>query len=156
MNIWPEEESGNRNAESGILSLKIPNSKFRIPSSEMLAGKRAVRVGDQILKEIATLLLNRVKDPRVRGVTITGIKLSDDLKTARVYFSVIGERSEDERALDGLNSAKGFIKREIGLRMKLRYVPEIKFVHDPSLEGGSHLDRIFEKIHKNEGMRRGE
>jgi ribosome-binding factor A len=120
----------------------------------MLAGKRAVRVGDQILKEIATLLLNRVKDPRVKGVTITGTKLSNDLKMARVYFSVIGEKSEVEMALNGLNSAKGFIKREIGLRMKLRYVPEIKFVHDPSLESGSYLDGIFQEIQKNDGVRR--
>jgi ribosome-binding factor A len=122
----------------------------------MLAGKRAVRVGDQILKEIAILLLKRVKDPRVQGVTVTGIKLSNDLKVATVYFSVIGKDIEIKRALDGLNSAKGFIKREIGLRMKLRYVPEIKFLHDPTLESGSHLDKIFEEIHKNEGMTRGE
>jgi ribosome-binding factor A len=119
----------------------------------MLAGKRAVRVGDQILKEIAILLLNRVKDPRVQGVTMTGIDLSNDLKLARVYFSVMGNKSEIERALAGLNSAKGFIKREIGLRMQLRYVPEIKFLHDASLESGSHLDRIFEEIEKDEGVR---
>jgi len=122
----------------------------------MLAGKRAVRVGDQILKEIAILLLNRVKDPRVQGVTMTGINLSNDLKLARVYFSVMGNKSEIERALAGLNSAKGFIKREIGLRMQLRYVPEIKFLHDASLESGSHLDRIFEEIQKDEGVRREE
>ncbi len=122
----------------------------------MLAGKRAVRVGDQILKEIAILLLNRVKDPRVQGVTMTGIDLSNDLKLARVYFSVMGNKSEIERALAGLNSAKGFIKREIGLRMQLRYVPEIKFLHDVSLESGSHLDRIFEEIQKDEGVRREE
>jgi ribosome-binding factor A len=119
----------------------------------MLAGKRAIRVGDQILKEIAILLLNRVKDPRVQGVTMTGIDLSNDLKLARVYFSVMGNKSEIERALAGLNSAKGFIKREIGLRMQLRYVPEIKFLHDASLESGSHLDRIFEEIEKDEGVR---
>ncbi len=122
----------------------------------MLAGKRAIRVGDQILKEIAILLLNRVKDPRVQGVTMTGIDLSNDLKLARVYFSVMGNKSEIERALAGLNSAKGFIKREIGLRMQLRYVPEIKFLHDASLESGSHLDRIFEEIQKDEGVRREE
>ena len=156
MNIWPKEKGGSRNGESGILSLQIPSSEFRVPSSEMLAGKRAVRVGDQILKEIATLLLNRVKDPRVKGVTITGTKLSNDLKMARVYFSVIGEKSEVEMALNGLNSAKGFIKREIGLRMKLRYVPEIKFVHDPSLESGSYLDGIFQEIKKNDDVRREE
>ena len=122
----------------------------------MLAGKRAVRVGDQILKEIAILLLNRVKDPRVQGVTMTGINLSNDLKLARVYFSVMGDKSDIERALAGLNSAKGFIKREIGLRMQLRYVPEIKFLHDASLESGSHLDRIFKEIQKDEGVRREE
>ena len=122
----------------------------------MLAGKRAVRVGDQILKEIAILLLNRVKDPRVQGVTMTGIDLSNDLKLARVYFSVMGDKSDIERALAGLNSAKGFIKREIGLRMQLRYVPEIKFLHDASLESGSHLDRIFKEIQKDEGVRREE
>ena len=75
---------------------------------------------------------------------------------ARVYFSGIGEKSEVEMALNGLNSAKGFIKREIGLRMKLRYVPEIKFVHDPSLESGSYLDGIFQKIQKNDGVGREE
>ena len=122
----------------------------------MLAGKRAVRVGDQILKEIAILLLNRVKDPRVQDVTMTGIDLSNDLKLARVYFSVMGDKSDIERALAGLNSAKGFIKREIGLRMQLRYVPEIKFLHDASLESGSHLDRIFKEIQKDEGVRREE
>jgi len=122
----------------------------------MLAGKRALRVGDQILKEIAILLLNRVKDPRVQGVTVTGIKLSNDLRIGTVFFSIIGDRSEVERALAGLNSAKGFIKREIGFRMKLRYIPELRFMYDPSLESGTHLDRIFEEIHKNEGVDREE
>ncbi len=116
----------------------------------MLAGKRAVRVGEQILKEISFILLERVKDPRVQGVTMTGIRLSDDLKQARVYYSVIGENNQIERAQAGLESAKGFIKREIGLRMSLRYVPEIKFIHDPSLESGNHMDRLFEKLKYDE------
>jgi len=157
MDIWPKEEYRRRNEENERPRPPgTPNFEFHVPSSEMLAGKRAIRVGDQILKEIATLLLNRVKDPRVQGVTITGIKVSNDLKMARVYFSIIGEKSDIERAMDGLNSAKGFIKKEIGLRMKLRYVPEIKFVHDPSMETGSHLDRIFEEIRRDEGMEREE
>ena len=114
----------------------------------MLAGKRAVRVGDQILREISFLLLNRVKDPRVRGVTMTGIRLSNNLRQARVYYSVMGEKDQIERAQAGLDSARGFVKREIGLRMELRYVPEITFVHDPSLESSSHLERLFEEIRK--------
>ena len=116
----------------------------------MLAGKRAVRVGDYILKEMAVLLLEKVKDPRVRGVTLTGIRLSDDLKTARVYYSVMGAKEEIGRSQAGLDSAKGFIKREIGMRAALRYVPEITFVHDPSLEKGSRMDKLFEKMERAE------
>jgi len=116
----------------------------------MLAGKRAVRVGDQIQKGISYLLLERVKDPRVRGVTVTGIKLSNDLKRARVFFSVIGEQDQINKAQAGLDSAKGFIKREIGLRLSLRYTPEIIFTYDPSLEIGSHMESLFEKLKYNE------
>ncbi len=116
----------------------------------MLAGKRAVRVGDQILKEISYLLLESVKDPRVRGVTITGVKLSNDLKRGRVFFSVIGEKDQIKKAQAGLDSAKGFIKREISLRMSLKYTPEIIFLYDPSLESGSHMERLFEKLKTDE------
>ena len=115
----------------------------------MLAGKRSVRVGDQILKVVSLLLLQRVKDPWVRGVTMTGINLSNDLKHARVFYSVIGEKDQIERAQAGLDSARGFIKRQIGLRMGLRYVPEITFVHDSSLEKGSYMDKLFIEIGLN-------
>jgi ribosome-binding factor A len=116
----------------------------------MATGKRAIRVGDLILREMAFLLLEKVKDPRVQGVTLTGIRLSNDLKQAKVFYSVLGEQGEIEKALKGLNSAKGFIKRQIGTRMELRYVPEILFVHDASLEAGSHMERVFEKMGASE------
>ena len=114
----------------------------------MLAGRRAVRVGDHILKEIAVLLLHKVRDPRVQGVTITGIRLSDDLKQARVFYSVMGEESRISTAQAGLDSAKGFIKKEIGMRLSLRYVPEMTFVHDSSLESASHMEKVFEELRK--------
>ncbi|MBW1913104.1 MAG: ribosome-binding factor A, partial [Deltaproteobacteria bacterium] len=69
----------------------------------MLAGKRAVRVGDQILKDLADLLIRKVRDPRIDGVTLTGISLSNDLKHARVYYSVLGDKSEIERSQNGLD-----------------------------------------------------
>ena len=116
----------------------------------MLAGKRSVRVGDQIQKEVSILLLEKVKDPRVKGVTVTGIRLSDDLKLARIYFSVMGSRDQINRAQAGLDSARGYIKKQIGLRMELRYVPEITFVHDESLEKGSTMDKLFLEIEKKE------
>ncbi len=122
----------------------------------MLAGKRAVRVGDQVQKEIAILLLEKVQDPRIQGVTVTGIRLSDDLKQARVFYSVIGGQDQVVRAQAGLESAKGFIKREIGRRTVLRYVPDITFVHDSSLESGSHMEKLFRELHKSEVAGKGE
>jgi ribosome-binding factor A len=119
----------------------------------MLGGKRAVRVGDQILRWISVLLLERVKEPRVKGVTLTGIRLSEDLKQARIYYSLLGDDDVIKRAQAGLDSAKGFIKKEIGRGLGLRYVPDIQFIHDPSLEKGSHLESLFEKIRRDE-MRR--
>ena len=122
----------------------------------MLSGKRSIRVGDKILKEVAVLLLERVKDPRVRGVTVTGIRLSDDLKLGRIYYSVIGPRDQIKRARAGLDSAKGFIKRQIGSRMGLRYVPEIIFAYDASMERGSRMDRLFEEMRASENGRHDE
>ncbi|MBW2066121.1 MAG: 30S ribosome-binding factor RbfA [Deltaproteobacteria bacterium] len=114
----------------------------------MLAGKRAVRVGDQILREIADLLSRKVRDPRVRKTTVTAVHLSNDLKCARVYFSVYGDDKDVREAEAGLNSAKGFIKREIGRRLELKYMPDLIFRHDPSLEMGEHLKRLFEKLNR--------
>ncbi len=116
----------------------------------MLAGKRALKVGDQILKEMSFILLDRVTDPRVKGVTVTGIKLSNDLKRARVFFSVIGDENLIDKAQAGLDSAKGFIKREISSRMSLKYTPEIIFQYDSSLKYGSDMEKLFEKIKSDE------
>lgn len=116
----------------------------------MLAGKRSVRIGGQLLREIADLLLSSVKDPRVKGATLTGVDLSNDLKHAKVYYSLIGDEKEFERIQEGLNSAKGFIKRELATRMDLRYMPDIIFKRDPSLEEGDHMERLFERLKSEE------
>jgi len=115
----------------------------------MLAGSRTARVGEQILKEIAVLLIESVKDPRVREVTMTGIKLSRDLKYAKVYYSVLGGQQEVNRAQAGLDSAKGYIKRMIGQRLKLKYVPNILFIHDVSLETGTNIERLLNTLEIN-------
>ena len=117
-----------------------------IETDIMLSGKRAARVGDQILRFIAELLIERIRDPRLSKVTLTDISLSNDLKNARIYFSVLGSEIEIKEALNGLESAKGFIKRELGKRSQLRYVPDIIFNHDPTLETGNRLEQLFKKI----------
>jgi ribosome-binding factor A len=116
----------------------------------MLPGRRANRVGDLILREIADLLMTRVKDPRVQKTTVTGISVSQDLRYARVFYSLIGTEQEILEAQRGLESATGFIKREIGLRMDLKYVPDIVFKHDPSLAEGDHMEKLLQKIKKEE------
>jgi ribosome-binding factor A len=116
----------------------------------MLAGKRAVRVGDQLLREIADLIVTRVRDPRVKWVTLTGIDLSNDLRHAKVYYSVMGEEKDYLRTQAGLDSAKGFIKKEVGSRMDLKYMPDITFKHDPSLEKGDRMEKILEGLRPDE------
>jgi ribosome-binding factor A len=116
----------------------------------MLAGKRAVRVGDQILREMAELLMLKVKDPRVKRTTLTGIHLSNDLKNAKVYYSVLGGDGAVREAQAGLDSAKGFIKREIGLRLALKYIPDIIFKHDRTLEMGDHMEKLFTALKEDE------
>lgn len=112
----------------------------------ILPGKRARRVGEAILKEIAYLLTFKVRDPRVKGVTVTGVNLSDDLKHAKIYYSVMGDTEEVKMAQAGLESAKGFIKREIGMKMELRYVPDLIFIYDPSLKWSSRVDELLREI----------
>lgn len=112
----------------------------------MPAGKRSVRVGEQLHKEIAHLVEHKVRDPRVRKVTLTGVQMTSDLKIARVYYSLLGDAREVEEAGEGLESAKGFIKREIGRILKLRYMPELQFRHDPSLERGVEMEKLIESL----------
>lgn len=122
----------------------------------MMSGRRADRIGDQVLREIADLLMRKVKDPRVKGATLTGISMSNDLKHARVYYSVIGSEREILEAQAGLDSAKGYIKKEIGLRLELKYMPDILFRHDPSLATGEQMEKLFQQIRKDDSSDSGE
>ena len=112
----------------------------------MTEGKRSVRVADLIQREISEMLLRSIKDPRIGFVTITRVSVSDDCRFAKVYFSVTGSADEREKSLEGLNSAKGFIRRELGRRVTLRYTPEVLFHFDPSIEYGIHMSEVFRQI----------
>lgn len=112
----------------------------------MLAGNRSHRVGDQILREISDLLLRKVRDPRLKGVTLTDVRMSKDLRHAYVYYSLLGQDEQRKQAQAGFESAKGFIRREIGERVHLRYIPDIQFRYDTSLEYGQKMERLLERI----------
>lgn len=109
--------------------------------------KRADRVSDLIRMEIADILLREVRDPRVRNVTITGVKMSSDLRTARIFFVPLGEETCSEDILEGLKRASKFLRRELAKKIQLRYVPEIIFAYDSSFEYGDRIDRLLASIH---------
>ncbi|MDY7033914.1 MAG: 30S ribosome-binding factor RbfA [Thermodesulfobacteriota bacterium] len=108
--------------------------------------KRADRVSDLLREEIARMLLREVKDPRIGFVTITDVEVSDDLRSAKVFFSMVGSEMELEKAMKGLNSASRFIKRKLGKRLRMRYIPDIVFKFDRSLEYGSHINGILKEL----------
>jgi ribosome-binding factor A len=115
--------------------------------------KRSDRVADLLKKEIADLVFRRVKDPRVVGVTISGVEVSDDLKQARVFFCVMGGSALEDVKKDsvaGLEKAKGFIRLELGRRLSLRYVPQLRFEYDTSFEYGDKIERLLKELHKDE------
>jgi ribosome-binding factor A len=110
----------------------------------MMRGKRSDKVGDQMRKEISEILLKELKDPRIGFVTITKVAVSADLRQAKVYYSVFGGEEEKADSLQGLESATGYIKRELGRRMRLKYMPEITFLFDDSLEYGAHIEELLQ------------
>ncbi len=109
--------------------------------------KRADRVGDSILREIASMLLHgEIKDPRIGFITITHVKLSADLKDAKVYFSQMGTKEEIENSLEGLGSAVGYIRRTLGRRLNLKSAPAVRFFFDDTLEYAEHIDELLHEI----------
>ena len=104
---------------------------------------RVERVADAIREVIAELLLRGIKDPRVGMATITGVKLTPDLRHARVYFSVIGDDAARARTLAGLRSASGFIRNQIGKKLSLRVSPQVIFEVDPSFEQAERVSQLL-------------
>jgi ribosome-binding factor A len=121
----------------------------------MPEGKRSDKVADLIRKEVSDMLMFSVKDPRIGFVTVTRVAVSDDCRQAKVYFSVLGTAEEQQRAIQGLASATGFIRKELGRRVRLRYTPEILFQFDPSIEYAIHMEEVFRKLEKDRRKREG-
>jgi ribosome-binding factor A len=112
----------------------------------MAEGKRSEKVADLIQKEISQMLRRTIKDPRIGFVTITRVEVSEDCRSAKVYFSVAGTLEERERSMKGLDSARGYVRRELGKRIRLRYTPEIMFRFDPSIEYAIHIGEVIEQL----------
>jgi ribosome-binding factor A len=109
--------------------------------------KRSERLGELILAEISDLIRREIKDPRIGFVTFTRVEMSDDLRHAKVFVSSIGAEPEKARMLQGLSSATGYIRRQLGRALHLRYTPEISFLLDGSLEHGAKIAQILRQLH---------
>ena len=111
---------------------------------------RVKKVEEFIKQEIGNMLLMDLKDPHLGFVTVTGVKVTGDLREAMVYVSLFGNEESKKESLLVLDKSKGFIRKELGKRLKVYYTPAIRFEEDTSLDYGMHIDGILKKIHKEE------
>jgi len=110
---------------------------------------RSQRMAEQVRRELAELVRDEIKDPRVSWVSFTAVKVSRDLSNAVVYFTVLND-DEREQAAEGLNKAAGFIRRELSKRIRSRIVPSLKFVYDLSIERGTTMESLIAKARSSD------
>lgn len=109
---------------------------------------RATRVGEQMKKELGEIIGRKIKDPRIGFVTVTDVEVTGDLQQAKVFISVLGDEEQRQNTLKGLAKAKGFIRSEIGQRIRLRKTPEITFEFDESVDYGNRIESLLAELNK--------
>ena len=107
---------------------------------------RIEKLQELIKQEMSKMLLTDLKDPRIGFVTVTDVEMTGDLREAKIYVSIMGGSEQVKSSLEGLNSALGFIRREIGQRIRLRFTPEISFALDTSLDYGDHIQKLLLQV----------
>lgn len=115
----------------------------------MLPYKRSQRVSDLLREEIADIIFFKLKDPRIGFLTVTGVDITDDLKIAVVYISILREE-EKKSTLEILQSATKFIRSELSKRLKLKFIPSIDFRLDTSAEYGSRIEQLLQQIREKD------
>ena len=111
---------------------------------------RADRVADQIRMEVADILMRKIKDPRVRCVTVTAVELTRDLRIARVYVTTMEPQEGERHVFDGLAKASGFVRGELGRRLALRYLPELTFMKDTSGPRANRVLQLLDSLHRDD------
>lgn len=104
---------------------------------------RKLRIGELLQRELAELILREVKDPRVQRVTVTVVDVSPDLANAKILISVLGAEAPQPEVVQALNHAAGFLRHELGRRLKLRSIPELHFSYDETLDRAARLDALI-------------
>jgi ribosome-binding factor A len=117
----------------------------------MSTHNRPARVAEEFRQELSALLARGLKDPRITGfVTVTGAKMSPDLKEATVYVSVHAGEKERAKTMEGLHAAATFLQREVARAIGLRNTPHLRFVYDESIERGDRIDRLLREAHSQD------
>ena len=115
----------------------------------MASEGRQKRVGELVREEIAKIIQSDLKDPRIGFTSVMAVRMSPDLRYANIYVSLLGTDSEKKSSLVGLRRSSGWIRREIGKRLRLRFTPEIRFFEDTSLDDVFHLEEVFKQIQED-------
>ncbi|WP_020615240.1 30S ribosome-binding factor RbfA [Paenibacillus daejeonensis] len=118
-----------------------------------MAKIRVERVGEQIKKELSQLIQSELKDPRIGFITVTGVEVTGDLSQARVYLSVLGSEEQKEETLKALARGKGFLRSELGKRIRFRHTPDLIFKFDSSIEYGSHIESLLDQLNQGKESR---
>lgn len=114
-----------------------------------MAKHRAGRINEEMKKEIASIIMNDLKNPRITAmVTITDVEVTRDLRYAKVFASIFGNEEEKKISLDALKSSLGYIRREVGQRIKLRYTPELILQVDDTIDRGMHIDALIRQANE--------
>ncbi|KYD23790.1 hypothetical protein B4113_3155 [Geobacillus sp. B4113_201601] len=103
-------------------------------------------MGEQMKKELSDIIGRKLKDPRIGFVTVTDVRVTGDLQQAKVYISILGDDKQREETLKALEKAKGFIRSEIGQRIRLRKTPDILFEIDETIEYGSRIEQLIRQL----------
>ncbi|VDG20576.1 30S ribosome-binding factor RbfA [Lactiplantibacillus mudanjiangensis] len=112
---------------------------------------RVGRLEQEIQKEVDDILLKRVRDPRVSGLTITGVTVTGDLQQATIYYSILSDKASDgEKTATGLEKAKGLIRSELGSRLSIYKTPELIFERDTSVQYGSRIDELINNLKRQD------
>lgn len=116
-----------------------------------MAKHRLDRISEEVRKEVSEIIRNDLKDPRIASMTtVVAAEVTPDLRYAKVFISVLGSEEEKKATLKGLQSAAGYVRKEVGERINLRYNPEIIFELDKSIEHGAHINKLLLDIKKKE------
>ena len=111
---------------------------------------RSERVADQIQREVAEIITQELEDPRIGRVTVSGSSLSKDLSNATLYITLPAD-GDVQRALQGLNRASGFVRRRLGQRLRMRYVPRLRFAHDATLDRATRVGELIDAAIRSGG-----